>query len=89
MAGRNRLNFNSLLVEGMVAIRGLLEGRQGEVNTKAALGVAEVMHNLQPNPTMLGKVASDLEGFRHEYPDVAKTWLPQTFAWLDSDKSTK
>ncbi|MEP1011600.1 MAG: hypothetical protein ABJM90_11340 [Paracoccaceae bacterium] len=86
MIRRSRIDFNACLVEGMVAIRGLLEGRFGKPNPQAALGVAEAMHNLQPNPRLLGKVIEDLEIFRRSNPNQAETWLPQTFAWFDSNK---
>ena len=56
MTGRSRVDFNALLVEGMIAFRGHLEERLGKPNPQAALGVGEAIHNLQPNPTMLNKV---------------------------------
>ena len=67
----------------MVAIRGLLEGRLGPPDTKAALDLAEAMQNLQPNPKLIARVADDLRQFREAHPEVAATYLPETFAWVD------
>lgn len=77
--------FHPLLIEGMVAIRGLLEGRLGEANHDAALMVAEAMHNLVPNSVPLGFAARALRQLRETYPEIARQWLPQTFAWLETE----
>lgn len=78
------IDINAFLIEGMIAIRGLLEGRMGQPNPNAALRISEVMHNFQPNPMMLNRVSDDLVKLREDFPDVANRWLPQTFAWLDA-----
>lgn len=74
--------FSALLAEGMIAIRGLLEGRMCPPDPDAARAVADAMHNLQPNPMMLHRATEDLLALRREYPQTVP-YLRQTFAWLD------
>lgn len=78
--------LNNILIEGMIAIRGLLEGRMGEPNPRAAHELSEAMHNLQPNPVPLKQATHALEAFKRDNPEIAKSWLQTTFAWVDSQK---
>ncbi|WP_299553663.1 hypothetical protein [uncultured Tateyamaria sp.] len=71
------------LIEGMVAIRALLEGRIGPKNPELALAIAAAMHNLHANPMALRVAKSALLDFRLSNPREAETLLPQTLAWLD------
>lgn len=72
-----------MLREGMVAIRALLEGHSGAPDIKAAIALAEAMHNLQPNPMLIARAVDDLRQFCDAHPEVAATYLPETFAWVD------
>ena len=77
-------HLNALLVEGMIAIRGLLEERQGSLEAQAALEIAKAMRNLQPRPVLSHVAIDDLERLRSRFPAVVEKWLPQTFGWLDA-----
>ena len=61
------LDMNALLLEGMGAVKELLEGRLVDPNKDAALAIAGAMENLRPNPMMLEQAAADLADVRDAY----------------------
>lgn len=77
------LDMNALLLEGMGAVKELLEGRLVDPNKDAALAIAHAMENLRPNPMMLEQAATDLTRVRNTHGSTVEELLPQTCAWLD------